>query len=83
MNQEDGKFLIELKAYESMKTVFISRFSLEYDYDICLWEDVDELIGWGKRNIYRIINSFELLAGKLYWFHWVRDAACIVPGYSL
>ena len=67
-----------IKGREAMMTVFISKMYLEYDYELCLWKDVDKLIGWSRRNIYRIRNSSDLKAGKLYWFHWLRDSHCLM-----
>ena len=57
-------------------TICLWQFSLQEDWDLSLWKDVNEAIGWGKRSIYVIKNTNELEGGKLYQFHWIRDEVC-------
>ena len=73
---------INVNEIEATRTVLIGQIILEYEYEICLWKYVEESIGSGKRNVYRIRNSPDLKAGKLYWFHWLTDSNCLMSEES-
>ena len=42
-----------------------------------MWKDVDEFTGWGRCNLYRVRNSWDLEAGHLCHFVWLRDDICV------
>ena len=71
--------LIVHKNSESPLTAIVSYQTLENDQVVCLWKDVDDLIGWSHTNIYYIRNTPEMLPGKIYRFVWIRDDSCVNP----
>ena len=74
-----SELLIEQKQCEKETFVLVPHYRFENNYVLSLWKEIDELIGWGNRNIYMIRNSQDLEAGKGYRFTWIRDDFCVCP----
>ena len=72
----DYRPLMELKQGEDDVFLLLQHRYLEQNYVLSLWKDVDEVIGWGERNIYMIRNSQDLQPGKAYRIFWINDDRC-------